>query len=242
MEEGLRDPDTMPSYWRHSAARIHWIQKRRGEIINPLLERLLQEIKESQIDPRKYKARPHHVNVVRLRAGLSLIEMVMSYLDLYATQNLALLAWEYNLPPSQREILIDLFFDKNVNNEQFVERGINPLLLDDQLLESVQCGRIKSCGYNILFHEGATNSDERDESTLLTYRDAARRRQDIRRELQLDSAEKLNANALRSEQMLRLFDQRVTCSDSVAEAMTEPSNSPDDDNDSYSANASRAAS
>ena len=129
MEEGLRDPDTMPSYWRHSAARIHWIQNRRGQIIDPLLERLLRELKESQIDPRKYKARPHHVSMVRLKAGLSLIEMVMGYLDLYATQNLALLAWEYNLPADQRLLLIDLFFDKNVDNDQFVERGLNLSLI-----------------------------------------------------------------------------------------------------------------
>jgi len=241
MEEGLRDPDTMPSFWRHSAARIHWIQNRRGEIINPLLERLLQEIKESQIDPRKYKARPHHINIVRLKAGLSLIEMVMSYLDLYATQNLALLAWEYDLNTDQREILIDLFFDKNVNNEQFAERGIDALLFDERLQHSVKSGRIKSCGYNVLFHEGASSGDERDVSTLLSYRDAARRRQDIRRELQLDSAEKLNASALRSEQMLRLFDQRVACSGSRAVASTESPDSPGD-GDSYSSNASRAAS
>ena len=110
MEEGLRDPDVMPSYWRHSAARIHWIQNRRGQIIYPLLERLLRELKESQIDPHKYKARPHHVNIVRLKAGLSLIEMLMSYLDLYTTQNLALLAWEYNLSQEQRDILICLLY------------------------------------------------------------------------------------------------------------------------------------
>jgi len=192
MEEGLRDPDTMPSYWRHSAARIHWIQNRRGEIISPLLERLLRELKESQIDPRKYKARPHHVNVVRLKAGLSLIETVMQYLDLYATQNLALMCWEYNL------------------NAQ----DLDGLCSDEDLNQSVLSGRIECCGHNILFSKDAVLGDERQLETLLAYRDSARRRQDIRRELELDSAEKLNEHALRAEAMLRIFDQRVTDSES----------------------------
>lgn len=220
MEEGLRDPDTMPSYWRNSAARIHWIQNRRGEIVSPLLERLLRELKESQIDPRKYKARPHHVNVVRLKAGLSLIETVMQYLDLYATQNLALLCWEYNLSTGQRELFLDLFFDKNVNNEQFVSRALDELFNDEALQESVVSGRIKCCGHNILFPENAVPGDERQLSTLLAYRDSARRRQDIRRELELDSADKLNAHALRAEAMLRIFDQRLAESELSVELET----------------------
>ncbi len=241
MEEGLRDPDTMPSFWRHSAARIHWIQNRRGQIIDPLLERLLRELKESQIDPRKYKARPHHVSMVRLKAGLSLIEMVTGYLDLYATQNLALLAWEYDLNAGQREILIDLFFDKNANNDQFVQRGLNTLLDDSKLAKSVDCGRIKRCNYSILFGKKAQMGDERDLTTLLSYRDAARRRQDIRRELELDTAEKLNANTLRAEAMLRIFDQRVTDSVLSADSITDSCSS-DENSDACDSNASRAAS
>jgi hypothetical protein len=241
MEEGLRDPDTMPSFWRHSAARIHWIQNRRGQIIYPLLERLLRELKESQIDPRKYKARPHHVNIVRLKAGLSLIEMVMSYLDLYATQNLALLAWEYNLTSDQREILIDLFFDKNVNNGQFVTRGLDALLDDAHLQQSVSEGRIDRCGHNILFPKKAELGDQRELTTLLAYRDAAKRRQDIRRELQLDSAEKLNAQALRAEGLLRLFDQRVATCGLRADSMTV-SGDATSSLGSYALKATRAAS
>jgi len=237
MEEGLRDPDTMPSFWRHSAARIHWIENRRGEIISPLIERLLRELKESQIDPRKYKARPHHVNMVRLKAGIALMEMVMSYLDLYATQNLALMAWEYDLDSDQRDLLIDLFFDKNVNNDQFVERGIDGLLDDTRLQASVDSGRIKQCSFNILFGRNAEAGDTRNVTTLLSYRDSARRRQDIRRELEIDSAEKLNAHALRAEQMLRLFDQRLCGSDLSADSITETS-SGDGDSDSYTSKAS----
>jgi len=223
MEEGLRDPDSMPSYWRHSAARIHWIQNRRGQIINPLLERLLRELKESQIDPHKYKARPHHVNIVRLKAGLSLIEMVMSYLDMYATQNLALLAWEYDLSAEKRQNLIDLFFDKNVNNEQFVTRALTGKFLDDDLANSISIGRIDYCDQNVLFEKDGSVGDEWDLSTLLAYRDAAKRRQDIRRELEFDSASKLNDHALRAESMLRLFDQRLNDSVLTADSKSKSS-------------------
>ena len=77
LEEGIRDPALMSGHWRHSGARIYWAQRDRGEIVDPLIERLLIELKASQVDP-KYARRPHHVNVVRLKAGFALLESVLS--------------------------------------------------------------------------------------------------------------------------------------------------------------------
>ena len=96
LEEGIRDPELMLGYWRHSGARIYWAERDRGAIVHPLIERLLIEIKESEADP-KYASRPHHVNTVRLRAGSAILETVLTYQDMYATQNLAILAYEYGL-------------------------------------------------------------------------------------------------------------------------------------------------
>jgi len=105
LEEGIRDPELMSGHWRHSGARIYWAQRIRGAIVNPLMERLLMELKASQIDPKYYR-RQHHVNTVRLRAGLALLDTAMMYLDLYVTQNLAILAMEYGLDSVQRDTLI----------------------------------------------------------------------------------------------------------------------------------------
>jgi hypothetical protein len=47
--------------------------------------------------------------------------------------------------------------------------------------------------------------------TFVAYRKSALRRQEIRRELTIDTAEKLTALTLRQEQVLRMYDRTVHC-------------------------------
>jgi len=211
LEEGIRDPELMTGHWRHSGARIYWAQRDRGSIVNPLIERLLIEINASEVDP-EYSSRPHHVNVVRLRAGSAILETVLTYQDMYATQNLAILAHEYNLDMLQRANLISLFYDRNVDKEQFSERVLNSLLDDSGLVASLSSGRLPHISYTTLYAKDATGDSPRSEETFLEYRASALRRQDIRRELHLNTAEKISAITLRQEQVLRMFDQSVQAS------------------------------
>ncbi len=220
LEEGIRDPELMSGHWRHSGARIYWAQRDRGSIVNPLIERLLIEINASEVDP-KYSTRPHHVNVVRLRAGSAILETVLTYQDMYATQNLAILAHEYNLDALQRETLISLFYDKNVNEEQFSERVLHDLLDDRGLDASLKSGRLPCIGYTTLYAKDATGDSPRSEQTFVEYRASALRRQEIRRELHLDTTEKLTALTLRQEQVLRMFDLSVPMPMDHGETLTE---------------------
>ena len=220
LEEGIRDPELMSGHWRHSGARIYWAQRDRGSIVNPLIERLLIEINASEVDP-KYSTRPHHVNVVRLRAGSAILETVLTYQDMYATQNLAILAHEYNLDALQRETLISLFYDKNVNEEQFSERVLHDLLDDRGLDASLKSGRLPCIGYTTLYAKDATGDSPRSEQTFMEYRASALRRQEIRRELHLDTTEKLTALTLRQEQVLRMFDLSVPMPMDHGETLTE---------------------
>jgi hypothetical protein len=205
LEEGIRDPELMCGYWRHSGARIYWAERDRGSIVQPLLERMLIEIKDSIADP-EYGNRPHHVNSVRLRAGVALIETVLLYQDIYATQNLAILAHEYGLDVSERSTLISLFYDRNVNEAQFAERVLHSLLDDKKLYESMVMGRLPAIGYTTLYAKDATSESDRCEETFRQYRRSAQRRQGMRQELNINTADKLNALALRHEQVLRVFD------------------------------------
>ena len=214
LEEGIRDPELMTGHWRNSGARIYWAERVRGAIVYPLMERLLLEIKASQIDPKYYR-RPHSVNNVRLRAGMALLDTTMMYLDLYVTQNLAILALEYKLGRVQRDTLISLFYDPNVNEEQFKSRVLVDLLNDKHLRESINDGVLECIAHSTLFGKDATLESERNESTFLTYRASALRRHAIRQELQLDSADKLSALALRKEQVLRRFDQTIELQNGV---------------------------
>jgi len=219
LEEGIRDPDLMSGHWRHSGARIYWAERDRGDIVSPLIERLLIELKASQADP-KYNSRPHHISSVRLRAGLAMIETILAYQDMYAVQNLAILADEYQLDDVERATLISLFHDRNVNAEQFSERVLHDLLDDQRLVDSIETGRVPRVGYTTLFPKNATRESARDESTFLEYRRSSLRRQAIRHELKLDTSDKLNALNIRHEQLLREFDQSRRANNAVK----DPSN------------------
>lgn len=208
LEEGIRDPELMTGHWRSSGARIYWAERVRGAIVYPLMERLLLELKASQIDPKYYR-RPHSVNNVRLRAGMALLDTTMMYLDLYVTQNLAILAAEYGLDSVQRDTLISLFYDPNVNDEQFQTRVLDDLLDDEKLKTSVTNGVLECIAHSTLYGKEATITSPRNESTFKAYRDSALRRHAVRQELQLDSADKLSALALRKEHVLRRFDQTL---------------------------------
>ena len=210
LEEGIRDPELMSGHWRHSGARIYWAERDRGAIVTPLVERLLIELKTSQADP-KYSSRPHHVNAVRLRAGLAIVETVLMYQDMYATQNLAILANEFGLDSVERETLISLFNDRNVNKEQFEERVLKGLLKDERLLANIYAGELPCIGFTTLYAKDATLDSPRNEETFMEYRKSALRRQRIRHELSIDTTEKLTALTLRQEQVLRMFDRTLTC-------------------------------
>ncbi|MGQ7845107.1 hypothetical protein ACUNV4_11565 [Granulosicoccus sp. 3-233] len=210
LEEGIRDPELMSGHWRHSGARIYWAERDRGAIVSPLVERLLIELKASQADP-KYSTRPHHVNAVRLRAGLAIVETILMYQDMYATQNLAILANEFGLDSVERETLISLFNDRNVNAEQFSERVLQGLLNDQRLLDNIEAGELPCIGFTTLYAKDATLESPRNEETFIAYRNSALRRQEIRRELAIDTAEKLTALTLRQEQVLRMFDRTLSC-------------------------------
>jgi len=212
LEEGIRDPELMTGHWRNSGARIYWAERARGAIVYPLIERLLLELKASQIDPKYYR-RPHSVNTVRLRAGLALLDTTMMYLDLYATQNLAILAFEYGLDAVQRDTLIGLFYDPNVNEDQFEARVLVDLLHDEKLKASIKKGVLECVAHSTLYGKDATGDSPRNESTFKAYRRSALRRHAIRQELQLDSADKLSALTFRKEQILRGFDQTIESQD-----------------------------
>ncbi len=214
LEEGIRDPELMTGHWRNSGARIFWAERMRGAIVYPLIERLLLEFKASQIDPKYYR-RPHSVNSVRLRAGMALLDTTMMYLDLYVTQNLAIVALEFGLDAVQRDTLISLFNDPNVDDRQFEARVLVDLLKDEKLQASIRKGVLECIAHTTLYNKDATDSSARDETTFVSYRASALRRQAIRRELQLDSAEKLSALALRKEQVLRRFDQTIESQNGV---------------------------
>lgn len=204
-EEGIRDPELMLGHWRCSGARIYWAERVRGEIVQPLLERLVIELRASRDDPR-YAARPHHVNAVRLRAGLALVETVLAWQDLYAVQNLAILAREYGLDDARRALLVAVFHDRNASERWFVERVLEGMLDDALLPGSIADGRLPCLGWTTLYPNGAEEGAPRDVETFLRYRRSALRRQAVRHELGLATPDKLAALELRRERVVRAFD------------------------------------
>ena len=219
-EEGIRDPELMLGHWRCSGARIYWAERVRGEIVQPLIERLVIELRESRDDPR-YAARPHHVNAVRLRAGLALVETVLGWQDLYAAQNLAIVAREYGLDADRRALLMALFHDPNASEDWFVERVLHGMLDDAALHEAIDDGRLPCLGWSTLYANGAEPGAARDPDTFLRYRRSALRRREIRQELGLATPERLAALELRRERVVRAFDLVVEREERVRAALVE---------------------
>ena len=208
LEEGIRDPELMKGWWRHSGARIFWAENMRGSIVNPLIERLVQEMALSESDP-EYSQRPHSINRTRLQAGGALIDSTLNYLDLYTTQNLAILADEYCLDAGQREFLIRTFNDINIDEEQFTDIVLSELLTEERLNRSIAVGRVPARAYVTLYPKAASADEPMDSETFLAYRESALRRKAIRKELATDSSEKIAALDLRNQQVLAMYDQKM---------------------------------
>lgn len=209
LEEGIRDPELMTGWWRHSGARIFWAENMRGSIVHPLIERLVLEVKLSVDDPT-YSRRPHSINKTRLLAGKTLLDTTLAYFDLYATQNLAILADEYGLDTAQRELLIRTFNDPHIDSDRFTELVVNELLTEQRLRRCVEAGRVPDRAYVSLYPKGVKRDEPSDPETFLAYRASALRRQAIRRELGIDSPEKIAALQLRNSQVLAMYDQKMS--------------------------------
>ena len=208
LEEGIRDPEMMKGWWRHSGARIFWAENMRGNIVNPLIERMVQEMTLSESDP-EYSQRPHSINRTRLQAGRALLDSTLNYLDLYTTQNLAILADEYCLDNGQREFLIRTFNNTNIDEEQFIDTVLSELLTEERLNRSMAVGRVPSRAYVTLYPKAASADEPIDVETFLAYRRSALRRKAIRIELGSDSSDRIAALELRNQQVLAMYDQKM---------------------------------
>ena len=208
LEEGIRDPELMTDWWRHSGARIFWADNLRGNILHPLIERLVIELTNSRSDP-EYASSPHRMPPNRLEAGIALLDTVLSYLDMYTTQNLAILADEYLLDSSQREFLIRSFNDPNIDENRFCELVLDELLTEQRLFASIAAGRVPGKAYVTLYPKNVAPEDPCDTSTFLSYRRNALRRQYLRSELKIDTPDRINALGLRNSQVLAMYDQKM---------------------------------
>lgn len=208
LEEGIRDPELFTGWWRHSGARIFWVENMRGRIVNPLIERLVREINQSQSDPA-YLTRPHRVTRTRLKAGKILLESTLNYFDLYATQNLAILSDEYGLDEGQREFLIRSFNDDNINEKTFHELVIDGMLTEERLMSAIRAGRVPDRAYVTLYPKGVKPDESSDPETFLSYRISALRRKAIRQELGLNTPDKIASLDLRNQQVLAMYDQKM---------------------------------
>ena len=208
LEEGIRDPELMTDWWRHSGARIFWADNLRGNILHPLIERLVIELKSSRSDP-EYASNPHRMPPTRLKAGKALLDTTLNYLDMYATQNLAILADEYVLDNSQREFLIRSFNDPNIDEARFCELVLDELLTEERLQCAIAAGRVPGRAYVTLYPKDVAANESCDRTTFLSYRSNALRRQAIRTELKFDTPDRINALALRNSQVLATYDQKM---------------------------------
>ena len=184
-EEGIRDPDVMSSWWKHSGIRIYWSYHVRGKVVRPLLVKLTQEIERFFLDRDTVASVLTEEMVERLR---SLIEYSINSSDRYAAQNLAIMSHEYGLSADERECMIAAFFDKSIHSAQFKTEIIDTLLVEHRLKSNIRNGSVPAECYVAMYSKSSRAQPEPDADTFIKYRDAALQRARIAERLGIEPA------------------------------------------------------
>lgn len=214
-DEGLRDPDLMCGWWMHSGVRIYWAERVRGAIIKPLIERLVIEIQHSHDDSNET-----HLDLLtrkQLRAGISLIAIALDYADLYAAQNLAILAHEFALSHTERDKLIRNFFNPSIPVADYQQDVLHEWLTEARLDAQIALGHVPSKSYVALYPRTVDDVALRDISTFHDYIHSARRRIQIRQEIGLYSPRKRVQLQSKMNEIISLYDFRMkhSCEEDV---------------------------
>jgi hypothetical protein len=204
-EEGIRDPDIMLGWWKHSGIRIFWDQNIKGNVVRPLIERIVLEIKLSRMDVN-YERKNDAVPTELLEHICRLLERVLDTADMYMVQNLAILADEYGLHEDEQQYLVAAFTDSTMSREQFENKIFNELLEDARLEARIEAGIVPGKPYVALFKKVDTPPVSKDTSAFMEYRQSALRRQEIRAELGLNTPERAEVLRKKLADVVRLYD------------------------------------
>ncbi len=201
-EEGIRDPDIMSGWWRHSGVRIYWAYHVRGRVVRPLLMKLAKEIECFQNDPTSTE-----LSEVLIEGLQRVVSFSVESSDHYAVQNLAILADEYGLTTTEREQLIDIFFDESIDQQTFTRSIVDELLCDERLKQSIENGIVPAESYVTLYTKYPGRVPQPDHSTFVMYRNAALQRREIVRRLALPASTDA-AHAITAGEVISLYDYR----------------------------------
>lgn len=203
-EEGIRDPDIMSAWWKHSGIRIYWSHNVRGRIVRPLLLKLAREISCYETSPDAFDKRRWNDELIE---GLRrVVAFSIDSANQYAVQNLAILADEHLLSVPERDCLIQRFFDPGCDAETFATEVVEGLLTEPRLLQSIARNRVPAAAFVTLYPPRGKRS-QRDCSTFLQYRAAALQRGEITRELGLELS-RPDDFASTIDQVVWLYDYR----------------------------------
>jgi len=204
-EEGIRDPDVMSDWWRHSGIRIYWSYHVRGRVVRPLLLKLSQEIEGSEKGAAGDVSQQMSPELV---IGLKrLVNYSIESSNHYAVQNLAIIADEYGLSKSERKELINVFFDPAVDQETFRKESVPDLLNESRLQQMIIYGEVPAECYVTLYARHTGVNPKADSGTFIRYRAAALQRMEISRRLNLASLRDC-PNTISSTEVVSLYDFR----------------------------------
>jgi hypothetical protein len=208
-DEGIRDPDLMSGWWCHSGVRIYWAERVRGAIIKPLIERLVIEVQQSHEHDPSNARQLDRMARKQLRSGVALIAITLDYADLYAAQNLAILADEFALAKPERDKMIRNFFNPDISVAEYQRELLEDWLTEERLDQQIAEGHVPSKSYVALYPRTVGDSPHRDISTFHEYIHSARRRIQIRQQLGLYSPRKRVRLQERIGEVIRLYDLRM---------------------------------
>lgn len=202
-EEGVRHPDVMNGYWRHSGIRVYWSHKIRGTVVRPLVERLVRELKLAESDPY-YSERMGSYSPGFLLGIRRAVTFYLDAADLYATMNLCLLSGEYSLTWEQLQTFRAKFFDDSLSSlamGQWLKENLDEEALD----ANIASGFVPARDHVSVFPIGSSCASQRDDAIVLTYRKNALWRRNVRASLGLDGASRMSQRQQQMDEVVGLY-------------------------------------
>jgi hypothetical protein len=133
----------------------------------------------------------------------------MDYADLYAAQNLAIIAFEHNLEKNERQTMINDFFNPDTAIVDYEKNLLDLWLTEERLAVQISAGHVPDPSYVALYPRLGEDVPKRDVSTLHAYMLSARRRIEIRRDLGLYSPRKRILLKSKINEVVSLYDYRM---------------------------------
>ncbi len=215
MLEMMNDPDCMSGYSAHSGWRIGWRLNSKG-FVDDVVQHIVDQVQK--FDTMENKEEFYLPTIKDVPTRVKMINGLRNSLnhefktdDLFAAQNLTILADEFGLKNEERKRLIEDFTNPAVSKEQF-RATVDELLTEERIKAAVAVKATPGQDYSVMYKRAERNPDPkiinppiRTDENLQVYREKYLHRLQMRE--QIGSKPIDLVNGVEAKNMVDLYDK-----------------------------------